>query len=50
MKRFQAEQTQKTFKSKDSCVEISTYVVLGGGQFRACSTRLSSVLKKYSIE
>ena len=31
MKRFQAEQTQKTFKSKDSCVEISTYVVLGGG-------------------
>ena len=31
MKRFQTKQTQKTFKSKASCVDMSTHVVLGGG-------------------
>ena len=36
MKRFNAVQAQ----GKDNCVDISTLVVLGGGQFRACSTRL----------
>lgn len=36
MKRFQAYQTQKSCKSNQSCVEVSTCVAVGGGGFRAC--------------
>ena len=39
MKRFSKRQTQKSSKLKDNCVEVSTHVVLlGGGQFKACTT------------
>lgn len=31
MKRFEVEQTQKTRKFADNCVDLSTHVVLGGG-------------------
>ena len=31
MKRFSTRQTQKSSKSKDNCVELSTHAVLGGG-------------------
>ena len=31
MKRFQAEQAQKSCKLPDNCVGLSTHVVLGGG-------------------
>lgn len=31
MKRFQTKQAQKTFKSKDSCVEVPSCVAVGGG-------------------
>ena len=31
MKRFQVEQTQKSCKLKDNCVELSDYVIVGGG-------------------
>ena len=37
MKRFQASQTQKSFKRNQSFVEVST-VAVGGGQFRAYPT------------
>lgn len=39
MKRFNAEQVQKSYKLNDVFVGFPTSVVLGGGQFRAC-TRL----------
>lgn len=31
MKRFQAEQTQKSCKNNKACVEVSTCVAVGGG-------------------
>ncbi len=31
MKRFKAEQTQKSCEFVDNCVHLSTHVVLGGG-------------------
>ena len=31
MKRFTTRQTQKSSKLKDSCVEVSTCVAVGGG-------------------
>ena len=31
MKRFQAEQAQKSCKLPDNCVGLSTQIVLGGG-------------------
>ncbi len=31
MKRFQAEQAQKSCKLQGNCVGLSTHVVLGGG-------------------
>lgn len=31
MKRFKVEQAQKSCKFTDNCVDIPTYVVLGGG-------------------
>lgn len=31
MKRFKAEQTQKSCKFADNCVDLYTRVVLGGG-------------------
>lgn len=31
MKRFQAEQAQKSYKLNDVCVEDSTCVAVGGG-------------------
>ncbi len=40
MKRFEVEQAQKTHKFADNCVDLSTPVVSGGGQFKACSTIL----------
>ena len=39
MKRFQAKQTQESNKLNNLRVEVSTCVAVGGGQFRACSTR-----------
>ena len=41
MKGFTTRQTQKSSKLKDNCVEKSTHVVLGGGRFRAYSTKVS---------
>ena len=31
MKRFTTKQTQKSFKLKDNCVEVSNCVAVGGG-------------------
>ena len=31
MKRFEVEHTQKSSKFADNCVDLSMYVVLGGG-------------------
>ena len=31
MKRFKAEQTQKSCEFVDNCVDLSKHVVLGGG-------------------
>ncbi len=31
MKRFEAEQAQKSSKSNNACVEVSTCVAVGGG-------------------
>ena len=40
MKRFNSKQVQKYFKLKDSCVELPTHAVFGGGQFSAYFTRI----------
>ena len=41
MKRFEAEHVQKSSKSNSASIKVSTCVTVGGGQFRACSTRVS---------
>lgn len=40
MKRFKVEQAQKSCKFADNCVDLPTHAVVGGGQFRACPTRV----------
>ena len=32
MKRFEAEQVQKSSKSNNACIEVSTCVAVGGGE------------------
>ena len=42
MKRFEAEHVQKSSKSNSASIKVSTCVTVGGGgQFKACSTRVS---------
>ena len=41
MKRFEAEHVQKSSKSNSASIKVSTCVKAGGGQFKACSTRVS---------
>ena len=43
MKRFEVVRAQKSCKFADNCECLSTHEVLGG-QFKACSTRLSGVI------
>lgn len=35
MKRCQADQVQKSCKNNKACLELSTCIAVGGGQFKA---------------